>query len=297
MAKHAIKKLITWQHYQRAFDKLDSKTKQIPIKDLTVATIRDYFDNITDVSGEQSANKAYTYLKSAFSWLCSHQYIETHPMVHIRTPNPEADKKAQDNIRIPTDNELKQILHGADALGYPYGDFIKVLVLTGQRRGEVATMQRKELDFKNRVWTIPSHKTKNKKTHQVPLSPQVIKILKSIPNDGVYMFSVTNGEQPITGFTGAKERIRRQSGVYGWTYHTLRHAVATNLSKHLKINDVIISAILNHSTVQLRGMTSRYNHHDLLPERAKALNQYANWLDNLMDGVNVVKNKRVAVGR
>ena len=96
----------------------------------------------------------------------------------------------------------------ADAEGYPFGDALKLLVLTGQRRGEVAEMRWSEIDLQRGLWSIPAERTKNGRAHEVPLSLPALTILKSVPHflNSDYVFT-TIGRKPISGFGRVKDRL------------------------------------------------------------------------------------------
>ena len=67
------------------------------------------------------------------------------------------------------------------SLGYPFGPMVKLLILTGQRREEVAAMTRDEIV--GDLWTIPKERAKNGVVHQVPLSPQARAIIDALPGE------------------------------------------------------------------------------------------------------------------
>ena len=200
-------------------------------------------------------------------------------MERMQKPNPQGEKS---KFRVLTDTELTIVLENTKSMGYPFGNFIKVLALTGQRLKETSLMEWSELDFITNLWTIPASKTKNSKQHIVPLSKQVIELIESAPERTGFVFSTTDGQKAISNFSKAQKLIRDTANVHGWSFHDLRRTLATNLSKH-QTSDVVISAILNHSTRALQGITSIYNRHNLIPERTKALNDYADWIDKLKD--------------
>jgi Phage integrase family len=60
---------------------------------------------------------------------------------------------------------------------------VRLLALTAQRRGEIVGMQWSELELSGEMptWTIPGSRTKNKRTHVVPLTPAVVSVIQSIP--------------------------------------------------------------------------------------------------------------------
>src|SRR4029079_16095434 len=104
--------------------------------------------------------------------------------------------------------------------GYPFGAIYLVLLLTGQRRGEVSAMRWSEIDLQRRFWTIPAARAKNGHAHEVPLSSAVIEILRQVPRflHSDFVFT-TNGQRPVSGFVRAKQRFERAVGSTDWRVH------------------------------------------------------------------------------
>jgi len=100
---------------------------------------------------------------------------------------------------------------------YPFGDLYRILLMTGQRRGEVAEMRWSEIGFEMATWTIPAHRAKNGLAHDVPLSAPVMDILNRIPRFvGSDFVFTTTGTTPISGFGRAKQRIEAAVGADDW---------------------------------------------------------------------------------
>ena len=68
-----------------------------------------------------------------------------------------------------TADEIRYLWQAADRIGEPFGPLVKLLVLTAARRDELAEMERTELDGDR--WTIPGARTKNHRSHTIPLPP------------------------------------------------------------------------------------------------------------------------------
>ena len=84
-------------------------------------------------------------------------------------------------------------------MGYPFAPLLRLLLLTGQRRSEVADMQWSELDLDEGIWIIPAARSKNDKEHLVPLSSQAVAVINTLPRfDGPYVFSTTEGRRPVS---------------------------------------------------------------------------------------------------
>ena len=127
-----------------------------------------------------------------------------------------------------TDDELRLLWPVLEGLGYPFGPWLQILLLTGQRRDEAARMRWHDLDLVKKLWRIPT--TKSGSAHLVPLAPAVVAILESVPRfKGPFVFSTTVGERPISGFSVAKrrldERLAEVGAIPDWRVHDLRRSV------------------------------------------------------------------------
>jgi integrase len=107
-----------------------------------------------------------------------------------------------------SDEELKAVWRAADALEQPYAAFVKLLILTGARRNEIAEMRWQEIDLAAKLWTLPKERAKNEREHTVPLSDSAVEILRSLPRiaDSDLVFTL-NGRNRITAFHLTKQRI------------------------------------------------------------------------------------------
>jgi integrase len=131
--------------------------------------------------------------------------IEASPCLGKKPP-----AKAGSRDRVLTDDELKLIWQEAGKLGWPFGPIVQVLMLTAQRRGEVAAMQWDDLDLDKGVWTIPADRTKNAKPHAVPLSKAARALIAGLPryDQSAYGFPARGKpEQPYSGYSKGKRML------------------------------------------------------------------------------------------
>ncbi len=167
---------------------------------------------IAGITGQaQGRSKAATRLLLAdmrpiFAWALNQGAIESNPMGGMRGP---ALSQARD--RVLGDDEIKTFWHAANEQGWPFENVFKLLLLTGQRREEVAGMRWRELDLDNATWTIAKERCKNGKAHHVNLSPDAVRILAPLGGAGATRsgdieFSTT-GTTPVSGFSKAKARL------------------------------------------------------------------------------------------
>jgi integrase len=193
----------------------------------------------------------------------------------IRAPNPETSRD-----RILTDDELKAVWRGAAKEGYPFGAILQLLILTGQRRGEVGGMMWSELDLEAGTWSLPRERVKNDRRHEVPLSRQALAIFKNVPRIGdKYVFTLS-GTAPYNGWK-AKERIEEAVGIAPWTVHDLRRTAASRMAK-LGVSLVVIEKILNHVSGSLAGIVGVYQRHEFAEEKRAALQRWADHVEQLV---------------
>jgi integrase len=171
---------------------------------------------------------------------------------------------------------------GCDAIGYPFGSVFKLLLVTGQRREEVAGMRWHELDLPGRVWNIPGARTKNSRPHIVHLSDLAMAIIQGLPRfkpvaGRDFVFS-TKGDVSVSGFSYAQRRFPMPSA--DWTLHDLRRTLTTGMAS-LGVAPHICDRCLNHISGQITGVAAIYNRFAYLDERKAALEAWGKWLVEL----------------
>src|SRR5262249_48181687 len=191
--------------------------------------------------------------------------------------------------RVLEDTELKKIWLAAEGLGHPYAGIVKLLILTGQRRNEIARLRWREIDLDERAIHLPSERTKNGQAHTVPLCSHALAILAGIHRlpDADLVFTINR--KPVTGFSAAKERLDAASGVPNWTLHDLRRTVASGLQR-LGVRLEVTEAALNHTSGSRGGIVGIYQRYDYAAEKRDALLRWADYVDAVASGkkANVV---------
>ncbi len=131
------------------------------------------------------ANRTHSVVHTLFGWAVENDLITVSPVAGIKRPNRETPRD-----RVLTDNELRAVWRAADKEGFPYGTIVRLLILTGQRRGEVTGSAWSEIDLDSGVWTLPRERTKNGRRHTVPLARQAVAIIQKAPQiSDKYVFS------------------------------------------------------------------------------------------------------------
>jgi integrase len=240
------------------------------IQDVTKRDVLDLLDGVVDRGGGLTANRVLAAIRKLFNWAVDRGIIETSPAAGVRAPLPE-----QSRDRVLSDDELRSLWLACDKRGYPWGDFTKLLLLTGQRRTEVGGMTWSELDLDKKEWNLPAHRTKNGEAHTIPLPEVAVDIIKALPriaSDGDFLFTV-NGGSHVTGYSRAKADLSAPDSER-WTFHDLRRTAATGMAR-LGISLPVIEKVLNHTSGSFAGIVGVYQRHSFADEKRTALEVWA----------------------
>jgi integrase len=183
-----------------------------------------------------------------------------------------------------SDDELKGVWRAADALEQPYKELAKVIVLTGQRRGEVSGLARRELDLDAAIWILPAARAKNEREHTIPLSDQVVDILRGLPRiDGSDFVFTIRGDRPITELTRTKARLDAlmPPDTPPWVLHDIRRTVASGMAR-LGVNLPVIEKLLNHVSGSFAGIVSTYQRHSFADEKRAAMTAWSRHVETLL---------------
>jgi integrase len=225
------------------------------------------------IAAPSEANRAHSVVRKLFNWSVENDLITTSPVAGIKPPHVETSRD-----RVLTDDELRSVWQAADKIGFPFGPIVQLLILTGQRRGEVTGMQWDELQAG--LWMLPRERVKNDRRHDVPLSRQALAIIERLPRiSDRYVFSV-NGNKPFNGFK-AKERLDKLASIAPWTLHDLRRTAASGMAR-LGVSLVVIEKVLNHVSGSLAGVVGIYQRHEFAEEKRAALEKWADHVERLV---------------
>ena len=206
-----------------------------------------------------------------------------NPCANVEQPTKETSRD-----RVLSDDEIRGLWEDLGNRAEPTASIYRLVLLTGQRPGEVKAMQWRDMDGEN-IWTIPATETKNKREHKVPLSSHalvIIEKLRPITGETDFVFASPDGGH-IRWLQKMSQRIQKNTEFHFWP-HDLRRTCATNLSK-LGVDDVTIAKILNHSWPQ-RHMTAVYNRWDRLPEMKRALELWGQQVERIVKGKDAETN-------
>jgi integrase len=265
------------------------------IQDITKRDVIALLDAVND-RAPIMANRVLAAVRKLFNWCLARDVISVSPCTLVEPPAPEHSRE-----RILTDDEIRRLWKATDSEGWPFGPLVKMLLLTGQRLGEVGGMRWEELDLDAKMWTLPGERVKNNNKHEVPLSDLAVEILKALPRIKTtkgFVFTTTR-DAAVSGFSRAKDRLDASIAGEGepiqhWTFHDLRRTLASGMAR-IGIQLPVIEKILNHTSGSFRGVVGIYQRHSFADEKRNALDAWASFVQSTVSGkqpANVVALRR-----
>lgn len=260
--------------------------EKIQTRDITKA-----LDKIVARGSRIHANRVLSSIKQAFNYAVSRGALQHNPATGIRARDIGGIEKPRE--RVLSLKEIKKIFEFLDSdnhqLPIQTKNAIKILYFTGVRTAELRLATWSEFDFDNSLWTIPAEHSKAGIIHKVHLSPQVLALFLAIKveNNSIFVLPSVDGNNPLTlnALPRAVNRVQKRIGIPQWTAHDARRSFATHLGEALRIDPVVIEKCLGH---KMPRIMATYNRNEMLYERKEALNQWGQYIENLVTNSNVI---------
>ncbi len=226
-------------------------------------------------------------LRHMYSWAIEERKIK-------RTDNPASKitknlpRKKEGEV-VLTLSEARIVWQAAKDCGYPFGTQAQLQLLTSLRLDNWASAKGEWIDLNEALAVIPADSYKSDHVHVLPLVPQAVEILKSIPKPtkGPYILSTSGGAKPIRGLskfyrTRLRDQLIANTGAplpKRITSQTLRRSVATGIAEMLGYEgEKLVKRVLGHSE---GTVTAIYNRYGYVREMRGALEQWANELTSV----------------
>jgi integrase len=242
------------------------------VHDIRRRDVREFLNGIAKDTPVM-ANRTLGALHKFYKWLAHEDIVENNPASGLDRPGG----KETPRDRVLSADEIRRLWNACDEVG-PTGAFVKLLLLTGQRRGEVQGMRLSEIQ--GDTWLLPATRVKNKRQHTVQLSTQAMVILENIePFNGERFFSPS-------GNVLARDKKLLDKALKPdahWTYHDLRRTCVTGLAE-LGFDRDLIELIVNHVSGSRAGVAGIYNRSQKIAERRAALQRWADHIDQIVTG-------------
>lgn len=259
-------------------------------KDITRKDVIALLDAIKNRGAPVMANRTRSIVLHLFEWAVGKDILSTSPCVKI------TKIKEESRSRYLTRPEIWSFWRGLDRMDDIEGAgmepqqriALKLLLVTAQRRGEVAGARWAEFDFTDRAWAIPGSRSKNKRPHLVPLSDLAIRLLRDLKaiqeqaaEDGEksdkteWLFPSPVGRRGPIRPEALTRAMRNSLSAFDLdeptTPHDLRRTVSTHMGR-LRIDRTVREKVLNHSDYTLAAVYDVWAYAD---EKRDALEKWA----------------------
>jgi integrase len=263
-----------------------------PLAGIGRADVANQLQAIVKEYGRTAAARARANLSALFTWATKEGLCDTNPVAI--TNDPGAGIKPRE--RVLDADEIKAIWGACD--DGDFGTIVKLLLLTGQRRNEIADLRwSSEIDFNAGLIKLPAARTKNAHPHNIPMSGAVIGILAARLNARGNARDLLFGkrDRAFMTWTNAKAKLdgaiaKSGKALAPWTLHDLRRTCATGMAEDLDIEPHVIEACLNHYSGHRRGVAGTYNRASYDRAMKAAL---ARWAEHVLDIVEGRETKIV----
>jgi integrase len=253
----------TWikRHEDRWRLHLKTTLGSILARDVTRVHLATALDAMTRKGIREETRKALSTLNLMMDYALTRHFIELNP-ARLLKPKDFAATASKPRDRVLSLSELYRVWEALNqsrqtsAMSVVTASAIKLLILTGARRGEIAAMRWDELNLDAGVWLLPSERTKNRQAHTIYLSNLAVEIIQSLlPISGNSAFVFDTGHYRDGGhihadtLTGVIARLRGTAPLVdmkSFTIHDLRRSAATAWGEYLKTEPHVIEKMLNH---------------------------------------------------
>ena len=262
---------------------------EMPAHSVSRRDVAGWLNEVAAKHGPHAANRGRTCLSALFSWAMRQGLVESNPVVATGKAVEETSR-----TRVLSREEIGQIW--VACRDDDHGRIVRLLLLTGQRRSEVAGIRWSEIDRAAGLWRLPAERTKNGLPHDVPLSCDALAILDAAPARKGRDLIFGDRDGPFQGWSRAKNSLdnrinesrgwlsgRDAAGIKPWRLHDLRRTVVTHMNENLGTLPHVVEAVVNHVTGPAKmGVAGVYNRASYAAEKKAALNLWANYLRDLI---------------
>jgi integrase len=230
-------------------------------------------ETIADRGAPILARNTLAAVRKMFNWAVSRDLLDHSPCDRVKAPG-----KAPKRERALSTDEMRVVWKAARQIDWPFGPLIQLLMLTGQRRSEIANLRWSWIDEGARLIAFPATVMKNGQEHLLPMSPAVVKIIQDLPRfegeDRLFRSRSNASKNVVSGFSKTKRNLDELSGVSDWVLHDIRRTVATQMNA-LGVQDTTVDRVLSHV---IPGVSGVYNKHKYLDEKRDAMERWAAFL-------------------
>lgn len=225
------------------------------LSEVTRPDISDVIDRLSKTPSE--ARHAFVALRTFLRWTVRRGALKHNPIEGMDAPS-----KPSSRTRVLSLEELAKVYQAGEGT---IGEIIRLLILTGQRRGEIASLRGEYLDLSTKTITLPKTLTKNGREHLFPIGTRAVALLKGATDTG-YLFPARGKDKPFNGWSKSKPKV----DIPHWTLHDLRRSFSTHLAA-CGVQPHVTERLLNHAAGTLSEIAQTYNKYHYLDEMRSAV--------------------------
>ena len=266
------KGLRSLDEYRYQIGRMEHEWTGRDFKSLGRGDVSKLLDKVETKSGQRQANLTLAVFSSMANWYAAREDDYRSPVVRGMKRGDTAGRD-----RILDDDELRAIWKQAEANG-TFGAFVRVSLLTGQRKEKVAAMRWEDLD--GATWTIPTEAREKGNAGVLALPEIALDIINAQPRfaSNPYVFAGAGGSH-INGWSRRKREFdAKLEGVAPWVLHDLRRT-ARSLMSRAGIRPDISERVLGHV---IKGVEGIYDRHAYTEEKAHALRALAGLIESIL---------------
>lgn len=232
---------------------------------------------VNAIKAPSEKNHAIAAAKVFFTWCVKRRYITDNPTTGLSLVSRPS------RARVLSDDEVKSVWEASNDLDLPapFRTIVKLLICTGQRRGEITGMRPEYLSQTECSITFPGVLTKNHREHTFPLGQLAISLLQNSEETGLLFPARGRAAKPFNGWSKSKVLLDEISGVADWTLHDLRRTFATRLAE-MGTPIHVVEKLLNHVSGTTGGLVGVYQRHQYWPEQVAAVTAWDARLQQLL---------------
>lgn len=264
----------TMEGYRGCFNRHFTPLFHRSLRSLTTHELMGLVDGIAATPTEQL--HLFVITKTFLRFCVRRRLLDTNPLDGLPAPGRYRTRE-----RTLSDREIATVWRAATEHRFQIGIIIRLCILTGQRRGEIATLTWEMIDRQNRTITIPASIAKNKTTSTFPYGPMVEAILDELPTEKGYLFP-GRSQGHFGGFGRGKLTFEKECDIDPWQLHDLRRTFSTVMAS-LGVQQIVVEKLLNHVSGGSQSPISRvYNRHAYMSEMRQAIGLYEAHLAKLV---------------
>ena len=264
----------------------------LPLTEITIPEIVEVVEAISKHGTIETAKRMKQLIGQVFRYSAQRGLCVHNPAADLRDILPSVEEKHHACIH---PSELPELLEKIELLGNNFTKYaMKMLMLTFVRTGELIGAKWEEIDWQKEEWHIPKERMKMKRPHIVPLSNQVLSILKELQvstGNKTFIFHSPASKSNHISNGAVLMGLRRMGYQNKMTGHGFRTLASTILNEKNYTPDVIERQLAHEDEDKIR---SAYNRAEYLLERKKMMQDYANYLDTVASssGSNIIQLKQ-----